>query len=693
MKDNIPKSAPLTDKEKLVKPLEVSSNSSSEGNMNNNNIFNENNKNQNLFDENFIFQDFQKNYSSKIIQPTHKSNKKKLISQNINVGINVNIIEGVIPEKNKKKKGHLEPPQLPKSSPYNFKYFCNTANKKSINQALSDKKNLKPENKVLESNFIKLSKEANIYTSNAEYIKNKKMLIFDKYDFENNKYKPNRAKLFDMTAIPKSKNQTNNILYKTTKFRGGRMFFFDNKNAPKILESLNKEDLSNKNNSKKKPLYLRDLEKYEIKKKEKMNKRQKPIKYIDNAFQKHKRYPPSNSLYKELMNKKNEIYDNFMLKIGSSQDNIEEYVPSPITFPSGVIEEEKIKKPKNENLNGFSILKSKKKNDGIIPITFPLVCTNMINCDSISEKARYENIMEAFIKLKCLIENDQKYGQFNERRYITEFIYDKNIDKNMLTEENFENFKNFLKLEKMPIDINKSLKDNIIRALNYKSDKSFDNQNNILDNNDKEINYIKPDATLIKKRLDYNKPKIIITESNIFNNKPLENDIPRQKRLLSENNYKNDLELRDSLLKELEIIEDEVENKQGYINQIENNLNLLPFETDYYYKYNLKLKQNKKENKKDLRLISQKEFYKTNIEQNRNKRKTNNKYNLYDFNERLYYTWYKNKNIGDIKNYQNKNKLTEYIIYNRTKEKIMDEKIKEIAEKKRLKMKKVIMTP
>ena len=38
MKDNIPKSAPLTDKEKLVKPLEVSSNSSSEGNMNNNNI-------------------------------------------------------------------------------------------------------------------------------------------------------------------------------------------------------------------------------------------------------------------------------------------------------------------------------------------------------------------------------------------------------------------------------------------------------------------------------------------------------------------------------------------------------------------------------------------------------------------------------------------------------------------------------
>ena len=40
MVDNIPKSAPLTDKEKLIKPLEESSNTSSDANLNNN-IFNE----------------------------------------------------------------------------------------------------------------------------------------------------------------------------------------------------------------------------------------------------------------------------------------------------------------------------------------------------------------------------------------------------------------------------------------------------------------------------------------------------------------------------------------------------------------------------------------------------------------------------------------------------------------------------
>ena len=53
---------------------------------------------------------------------------------------------------------------------------------------------------------------------------------------------------------------------------------------------------------------------------------------------------------------------------------------------------------------------------------------------------------------------------------------------------------------------------------------------------------------------------------------------------------------------------------------------------------------------------------------------------LFDSNERLYYLWYKNKNRGEIKNYQKNSKLTEYIIYNRTKDKILKKKIEEIVE-------------
>ena len=679
MVDNIPKSAPLTDKEKLIKPLEESSNTSSDANLNNN-IFNESYKNQNVYDENYIVQELQRSFSNKVIQPKNKIRKRNLNlnMQSINTGVNVNIIEGVIPTRDKKKKFGFQHQKIPRTSPYNFKYFCNTANKKSINQALSNKSQ-KTENKVLESNFIKLSKDANIYTSNATYITNKKMLLFDKYDFENNKYKPNRAKLFDMTAIPKSKNQIGNTLYKTTKFRGGKMFFFDNKTAPKILDEISDNDLNNK-----KPLYLRDLQRHETKMEEKMNEKQKIIKYVDNSFQKHKRYPPSNSLYKELMNKKNEIYDNFMQRLESGQDNIAPYIPSPISFPTGINdEEEKIKKVKNENLNGYSVLFSKKKNDGKIPITFPLICSNMIDCDSISQRARYENIMEAFIKLKSMIENDKNQGKFNERQYIIEFVSNKNIDKENLTEENLGNFSNFLNRKILPIDTNKTLKENILIALNYNGEELDESNNNNLNNNTN----TEQKSSLNDKKHSFNKNQIILTETNIFNKKPLEYDIPRQKKLLSEENFKNDYQLKNSLEKELEIIEDELENKQDKINKVEANLNLLPFESDYYYKHYLSLKKNKKAVKKDLRLISQKEFNRVNMEKNEGKRKVNNKYNLYNFNERLYYTWYKNNNIGDIKNYKKKTKLTEYIIYNRTKERILDEKLKEIAEKKSIKNK------
>ena len=672
MEDKIPKSAPLNNIS-LQKPLELSHTPSYNGkNMINNNSLQTDKTKKN--------QDLSKNYSTKIVKKDLDLNL-----QYTNTGINVNIIVGVIPEKKSKKKKELDTQPTPRTSPYNFKYFCNTANKKSINQALSDKN--KTEKKELESNFIKLSKEANMYTSNAEYITNKKLLLFNRYNFENNKYIPNRAKLFDMTSIPKIKTKIN-ILYKTTKFRGGKMYFFDNKNPPKINDILESNNNKNYPNHKK-PLYLRDLEKYETKKEQFFSNNGTQTKFIDNTFQKRKRYPPSNSLYRELMNKKNEIYDNFVNIITEGEEYYRPLINKPKLFSVKYDEDENSKKKiKNEDLNGFTNLFSKKKNDGLIPITYPLVCAHMINHDSMSQRARYENIMESFIRLRSMIENDKAFGKFNEKKYIREFLSNKNIDKTYLNEKNYENFSNFLKLKKMPIDINKTLKENIIVALNYdefenkilNSDDNDNNNDNLEKNESKKNN-------LNNKQIPSTKTRIISNESNIFKNKPLEFDIPRQKKLLDSGNYRNDIELRDSLQKELEIIENEVEDKQNKIKNIEDNLGLLPFESDYYYKQNLNKKNFNKEKKKDLRLISQKEYYKTTEEQKKTKKKINKNYNLYDFNERLYYTWYKNQNIGDIKHYKKQSKLTEYIIYNRTKEKIIDEKIEEIAEKKSLNLK------
>ena len=690
MEKEIPKNVPITTEQNIVKPFEILSTSSSNLKINNNNIFNDiYNNSQKSSNENADIQEMEKNNSKKILNKGKNLSKRhfELNIQNINTGINVNIVEGVVQDKTKKKKKNLETQHIPRTSPYNFKYFCNNANKKSINQALP-KKNFKTENKELESNFIKLSKEANIYTSNAGYIKNKKLLLFDKYDFENNNYRPNKASLFDMTEIPKSKNIICNTLYKTTKFRGGKMFFFDNKNRPKILDNIIREDINIKS---KKPLYLIDIEKSKDKMHEKNLKKEELTKYVDNSFQKHKRHPPSNSLYKELMNKKNEIYDNYMYKIGMGDiNNTEQNFHPRITFPAGIYEKEKMKKNKSGNLYGFTGLLSKKKNDGIIPITYPLICSNMLVCDSMSERVRYENIMETFTKLKSLIENDKNLGKLNEKQYIIDFISNKNIEKDNITEKNLENFQNFLECERIPIDINKTLKENIIMALNYQ------NEENVISNPDKNENEKgnnKQKIIIKEKKPSIIKQKFILKDINIFNNnKPLAYDIPRQKKLLCNENYKSAYDLRDSLKKELEIIENEVENKQNKINKIEEKLNLLPFESEYFYKHNLQTKKNKKEPNKDLRLISIKEFNKMNMEQINNNRKINNKYNLYDFNERLYYTWYKHKNIGDIQNYKKQTKLTEYIIYNRTHEKILDKRIEEIAEQKGLKMKKRLMS-
>ena len=247
MEKEIPKYIPKANEQNIIKPLEISSNSSSKSKINKN-IFNDMSNNNQINNVENEKKEMEKNYSHKILNRGQNISKKnlKLNIKNANAGINVNIVEGVIPNKKQHKNKNLETQKIPKTSPYDFKYFYNTANKKSINQALP-KKNFKAENKDLESNFIKLSKEANLYTSNAEYITNKKFLLFDKYDFENNNYRPNRAKLFDMTEIPKSKNIICNTLYKTTKFRGGKMFFFDNKSRPKILDNIIKEDINIKN--------------------------------------------------------------------------------------------------------------------------------------------------------------------------------------------------------------------------------------------------------------------------------------------------------------------------------------------------------------------------------------------------------------------------------------------------------------
>ena len=127
---------------------------------------------QNIFSEQKIIN----NDDTKINERTFK--KKDLLNKINSKKIQTKSIEQLKESKN-----------FHKTSPYTFKYFYKIKNGRSFQNSLSNGKLLKDKN-FIKSNFINLSKDANIYTSNADYIKNKKIILFDEdkslYDNNNN---------------------------------------------------------------------------------------------------------------------------------------------------------------------------------------------------------------------------------------------------------------------------------------------------------------------------------------------------------------------------------------------------------------------------------------------------------------------------------------------------------------------------
>ena len=614
-------------------------------------------KNTNFYNENH----FQQNHSKKF-------KNSKTIKKEDNPGLDVNLVLGIPFKKSQKNQVGYEIEEfqkLPRTSPYTFKYFCNTANKNALHRSLSNGGSIQKEKTQMESNFINLSKEANIYTSNADYITNKKMLLFDKYNYEDNKYRPDRARIFNMTKIPHQKDK-NSTLYKTTMFRCGKKFGDSNKFSNFIVGKYNNKVINRS-----------------------QPKVQFNSKIIDNSFQPKEKYVASNSLYKELMSKKDEIYDNIIKsKINENQSlisSINRSHPYDDSKPiDNNISNNKLNKTtfKFHNFAGYSNLLSKKDPMGV-PLTFPVVCSNNAKCKSVSQRTRFQNIMETFIKLKSLIDNDRQLGKNNEYDYINEFLIIKRIDKKNITKKNIHNFYEFLSCKEVPIDLKKSLKENIILGLNYDSSIKK-NKKNTLQTEETETR--KKESENLKKKYDDFSSSTILFEDRVLlrnsknsNFKSLVLDLSRQNKLFKKEDNKTDNQLKDDLKKELDKVVDEVQNKQEKIQEVENNLKLLPFYDSYYNK--IKAPEEKNENV-DLRLMATKDMIKNDSNEiDSEKLKKQGKmegHNVFNTNERLYYTWYREQNWDNVKNFKKKAKLTEYIIYNRTKNKIFENKLEEI---------------
>lgn len=575
-----------------------------------------------------------------------------------------------------------------KTSPYTFKYFYKMKNRRTFHNSSSNMELLKDKN-FIKSNFINLSKDANIYTSNVEYIKNKKIIIFDEDKSLNNiNNKRNKNNIKEEVPQPRQILNKKFTLYKATMFRGGKLL------GDKIEEKENNKRKINKINkkirfhNKFKDLPIDNMIDFIEQNKENLFQKNNKKVIIDDSLEK-KRFIPHYSLYEQIMFRKDKIFDDLKKNINNENNNNNSKkishnssylnynfnnsaINNSIDINCSLNNSDIIKfnnSSKNiSNLSGYSNLLSKKGKDGI-PIIFPIIYSSFGKFNSNSQISRYQTIMDTFMKLKTLIDNEKSFGNNNEFDYIKDFLVNKNIDKQFINSKNIINFSNFLNCEKLPIDLDKSLKENILLALNFNKEKKDLN---------KDKNIVSPSL---------NKRKFYLNRTSIFNdirnnnnkNKSLILDLSKQKKLFKKDEDKNDIILKKKLKEEINLIEDEIKNKQEKINDIEKNLNLIPFFNNYYKKNKKKL--NKKNESIELRLASMKEINKSklmNNEVDEKRKKKNSSSNLFDANERLYYTWYRELKKGDIKNFMNKTKLTEFIMFNKTKEKLFYDKIDEI---------------
>jgi len=595
-----------------------------------------------------------------------KSSKKNYLLNKINS------------KKSQTKSVEKEKNNFHKTSPYTFKYFYKTKNGRHFHNSSS----LKNKN-FIKSNFINLTKDANIYTSNADYIKNKKIILFD----EDKSNKDNK----ESKDLPKQMINKKFTLYKTTMFRGGKLI--GDKNEEKEKETINKKsdksmryykiNKKNKFHNKFKDMPIDNMINFIEQNKENLFPKKKII--IDYDSLKKEKFIPHYSLYEQIMFKKDKIFDDLKKNINNENNNNSSkrisynnssyfnYNHNNSTINNSFdancsLNNSDISKNIN-NLSGYSKLLSKKGKDGI-PIIFPIIYSSSFGkFNSNSQSSRYQTIMDNFMKLKTLIDNEKSFGKNNEFDYIKEFLINKKIDKQYINSNNITNFSNFLNYENLPIDLDKSLKENILLALNFNKEKKMKIKN---------------------KRLFspiFNKNKFYRSKSSFFNDIKNNNynnenssslilDLSKQKKLFKKDEEKNDNILKKELKEEINMIEEEIKNKQEKINDVEKNLNLIPFYNNYYKKKKI---NNKRNESIELRLASMKEINKSKLMKNDDEEKGKKKSsNLFDANERLYYTWYRGIKKGDIKNFMKKTKLTEFIMFNKTREKLLYNKIDEI---------------
>ena len=106
-------------------------------------------------------------------------------------------------------------------------------------------------------------------------------------------------------------------------------------------------------------------------------------------------------------------------------------------------------------------------------------------------------------------------------------------------------------------------------------------------------------------------------------------------------------------------------------------MNLIPFHFNYFNNKKRESRNNRKENPIELRLVSLQQIRNSLLNNLKKVKKKNINDDIFNSNERLYYSWFREKRKGDINNFLNRIKMTEFAVYNKTKEKIFKAQFKQ----------------
>ena len=179
--------------------------------------------------------------------------------------------------------------------------------------------------------------------------------------------------------------------------------------------------------------------------------------------------------------------------------------------------------------------------------------------------------------------------------------------------------------------------------------------------------------------IDIRNKKIIRKINPRKNNKSwsLALDLNSQKNLYRKEEKKTNIKLKEELKEDIKEIVDEIINKQTKIKEIENKINLTPLTLSHINKNpkNNKKNQKQKQNQIQLRLVSLHEIENSTFNNLKMIKTPSKNMDIFNSNERLYYSWFRDKKKGDINKFTKKNKLTEFIVYCKTKDKILKDKI------------------